>query len=60
MTSFSLPWYAIVGAQKGIEAGIPVLGSLLLAVVGPTAGRYYITSPAACHQSSSCVGSGSS
>src|SRR5512132_3193005 len=42
MTSFSLPWYAIVGAQKGIESGIPVLGALLLAVVGPTAGRYLI------------------
>jgi uncharacterized membrane protein YeiH len=42
MTSFSLPWYAIVGAQKGIESGIPVLGCILLAVVGPTAGRWYI------------------
>jgi uncharacterized membrane protein YeiH len=42
MTSFSLPWYAIVGAQKGVVAGIPVLGCLLLAVVGPTAGRWYI------------------
>ena len=42
MTSFSLPWYAIVGAQKGISAGIPVLGCILLAVVGPTAGRWYI------------------
>lgn len=42
VTAFSLPWYAIVGAQKGIESGIPVLGCLLLAVVGPTAGRYYI------------------
>jgi uncharacterized membrane protein YeiH len=42
MTSFSLPWYAIVGAQKGVGAGIPVLGCLLLAVVGPTAGRWYI------------------
>ena len=42
MTSFSLPWYAIVGAQKGIEEGIPVLGCILLAVVGPTAGRWYI------------------
>jgi uncharacterized membrane protein YeiH len=42
MTSFSLPWYAIAGAQKGVEAGIPVLGVLFLAVVGPTAGRYYI------------------
>ena len=42
MTSFSLPWYAIVGAQKGVTVGLPVLGCLLLAVVGPTAGRYYI------------------
>jgi uncharacterized membrane protein YeiH len=42
MTSFSLPWYAIVGAQKGIESGIPVLGCILLAVVGPTAGRWLI------------------
>ena len=42
MTSFSLPWYAIVGAQKGIGHGIPVLGAILLAVVGPTAGRWLI------------------
>jgi uncharacterized membrane protein YeiH len=42
MTSFSLPWYAIVGAQKGVEAGIPVLGCILLAIVGPTAGRWLI------------------
>lgn len=42
MTSFSLPWYAIVAAQKGVGAGIPILGCLLLAVVGPTAGRAYI------------------
>ncbi len=42
MTSFSLPWYAIVGAQKGVAAGIPILGCILLAVVGPTAGRWYI------------------
>jgi uncharacterized membrane protein YeiH len=42
MTAFSLPWYAIVGAQKGVDAGLPVVGCLLLAVVGPTAGRYFI------------------
>ena len=42
MTSFSLPWYAIVGAQKGVAVGLPGFGCLLLAVVGPTAGRYYI------------------
>jgi uncharacterized membrane protein YeiH len=42
MTSFSLPWYAIAGAQKGVDVGVPVLAVLLLAVIGPTAGRYYI------------------
>jgi uncharacterized membrane protein YeiH len=42
MTAFSLPWYAIVGAQTGVTHQLPVVGCLLLAVVGPTAGRYYI------------------
>ena len=42
ITAFSLPWYAIAGAQKGVDVGLPVLGVLLLAVVGPTAGRYNI------------------
>lgn len=42
MTSFSLPWYAIVGAQKAIGQGIPMLGAVLIAVVASTAGRYYI------------------
>ncbi|WP_406359737.1 TRIC cation channel family protein [Streptomyces sp. NBC_00715] len=42
VTSFALPWYAIVGAQTGVEVGLPVLGSLALAVVGPTAGRFLI------------------
>lgn len=42
MTSFSLPWYAIAGAQAAVTAGLPVLGILAIAVIGPTAGRYYI------------------
>jgi uncharacterized membrane protein YeiH len=42
LTAFSLPWYAIVGAQKGVTTGLPIFGCLMLAVVGPTAGRYYI------------------
>jgi uncharacterized membrane protein YeiH len=42
MTSFSLPWYAIMGAYTGVKFGLPVIGCLFLAVVGPTAGRYYI------------------
>jgi uncharacterized membrane protein YeiH len=40
--SFSLPWYAIVGAQTGVEAGIPVLGALALAIIGATAGRFMV------------------
>ena len=42
MTAFSLPWYAVVGAQQGVKAGVPVVGCLALAVIGPTAGRYFI------------------
>jgi uncharacterized membrane protein YeiH len=42
MTSFSLPWYAIAGAEAAEKAHLPVLGVLTLAVVGPTAGRWYI------------------
>ncbi|HEY7010477.1 MAG TPA: TRIC cation channel family protein [Jatrophihabitantaceae bacterium] len=42
MTSFSLPWYAIAGAQAAETAHLPILGVLALAVVGPTAGRFYI------------------
>ena len=41
-TSFSLPWYAIAGAQAAEAVHLPVLGVLALAVIGPTAGRYYI------------------
>ena len=41
-TSFSLPWYAIAGCMAAAKAGLPVLGILILAVVGPTAGRFYI------------------
>ncbi|MFS0698217.1 trimeric intracellular cation channel family protein [Streptomyces nitrosporeus] len=42
VTSFALPWYATVGAQTGVDVGLPVLGSLALAVVGPTTGRFLI------------------
>jgi uncharacterized membrane protein YeiH len=42
MISFSLPFYAIVGAQKGVEVGLPILGVLALAVLSPTVGRLYV------------------
>ncbi|HVM56929.1 MAG TPA: hypothetical protein VMT74_05660 [Gaiellaceae bacterium] len=34
MTSFSLPWYVIAGAEKGVIVELPVFGAALLAVVG--------------------------
>ena len=42
VTSFSLPLYAIVGAEKAENAGLPVLGVLALSVIAPTAGRWYV------------------
>ena len=42
MTSFSLPWYAIAGAEAAETAHLPILGVLALAVIGPTAGRWLI------------------
>lgn len=42
MTSFSLPWYAVVGVEKGLAAEWPLLGAIFLGVVGPTAGRFLI------------------
>ena len=42
MTAFSLPWYAVVGVQAGIDAQLPILGAIFLGMVGPTAGRFLI------------------
>jgi uncharacterized membrane protein YeiH len=42
MTSFSLPWYAVVGVEKGLSTHWPLLGAIFLGVVGPTAGRFLI------------------
>ena len=42
MTSFSLPWYAIAGAQAAEKAHLPILGVLAIAVIAATAGRYFI------------------
>ena len=42
MTSASLAWFAIVGAQKGVQVGLPTIAVLALAVVSATAGRYVI------------------
>src|SRR5262245_4010360 len=42
VTSFSLVLYAIVGAHKGVDSNLPVLGCLALAAVTATAGRFYV------------------
>jgi len=42
VTSFSLPFYAIVAAQAGVKAGLPIVGVLALAVASSTAGRWYV------------------
>jgi uncharacterized membrane protein YeiH len=42
MAAFSLPWYAIIGTQKALADNLPLVAVLLIAVVGPTAGRYFI------------------
>jgi uncharacterized membrane protein YeiH len=42
MTAFSLPWYAAIGVQAGLNAHLPMLGAIFLGIVGPTAGRFLI------------------
>ncbi len=42
MAAFSLPWYAIIGTQKALAADLPVIACILIGVVGPTAGRWFI------------------
>lgn len=42
MAAFSLPWYAIIGTQKALADNLPIIAVVLIGVVGPTAGRYFI------------------
>ena len=42
MTAFSLPWYAAVGCDAALRAGLPALAAVVIGIVGPTAGRYFI------------------
>jgi uncharacterized membrane protein YeiH len=42
MAMFSLPWYAAVGVNKALEADLPLVACVLIGVVGPTAGRFFI------------------
>jgi len=42
MTAFSLPWYAVVGVDAALRAGLPALAAIVIGIIGPTAGRYFI------------------
>lgn len=42
MTSFSLPWYAVVGVEAALTAQLPGIACIAIGVIGPTAGRYFI------------------
>jgi uncharacterized membrane protein YeiH len=42
MTAFSLPWYAAIGVNAALAAGLPDIGAIFIGIVGPTAGRFLI------------------
>jgi len=42
MTAFSLPWYAAIGVNAALTAGLPDIAAIAIGVVGPTAGRFLI------------------
>ncbi|MGC1381889.1 MAG: TRIC cation channel family protein [Candidatus Baltobacteraceae bacterium] len=44
MTAFSLPWYAIVGAQAALQAKLGYLAAIIIGVIATTAGRWIIDS----------------
>ncbi|MGA8533463.1 MAG: TRIC cation channel family protein [Candidatus Tumulicola sp.] len=42
MTAFSLPWYAIVGAQAALAANLGYIAAVLIGIIATTAGRWII------------------
>jgi uncharacterized membrane protein YeiH len=42
MTAFSLPWYAIVGAQVAVSVHLGYLAAVLIGVIATTGGRFII------------------
>jgi uncharacterized membrane protein YeiH len=42
MTAFSLPWYAIVGAQAALHAHLGYFASVIIGMIATTAGRWII------------------
>jgi len=41
-TSLALPWYAVVGANKALEADLPYISAVLIGIIGATAGRFLV------------------
>jgi uncharacterized membrane protein YeiH len=42
MTAFTLPWYAIVGAQVAVDAKMGYAAAILVGVIATTGGRWFI------------------
>jgi uncharacterized membrane protein YeiH len=42
MTAFSLPWYAIVGAQTAMNAHLGYMAAVLIGAIATTGGRFFI------------------
>lgn len=42
MSMFSLPWYAAIGTSKALDMDLPYVACILIGIVGPTAGRFFI------------------
>ena len=42
MTAFSLPWYAIVGAQTALAANLGYIAAVIIGIIATTAGRWII------------------
>ncbi|HVN70354.1 MAG TPA: TRIC cation channel family protein [Candidatus Binatia bacterium] len=42
MTAFSLPWYAIVGAQAALAANLGYIAAVIIGIIATTAGRWII------------------
>lgn len=42
MTAFTLPWYAIVGAQAALAAHLGYIAAVLIGIIATTAGRWII------------------
>ena len=42
MTAFTLPWYAIVGAQTAVDAHLGYAAAILIGIIATTGGRFII------------------